>query len=283
MPVNNAFLDYLDNYDSDNQTQQKTSIPVQSKPVQDTQKVPIVQKQQYQPVQRPFVQKPVQQQTFARTMKPRTKIKVSIPQKPSHSQQHAIQQHDEENILNSFNELELQTKKQAAQNYQRNLQVQQRQKSEEEAQKIAERVHQIEQQKKYQQKQQIKQQAEQAKQEEIKKQFQQAVQTQVQQPVSVKEVVPQPPQPQFPHAPKTEEISDEEVSPIDLAQAAETCFLEEWFDIYQKGQKSKKRNEAARKIKAGRFRINRNHEVELLPDVVTAGLTANEILERQWI
>lgn len=283
MSVNNAFLDYLDNYDFDNQPQQKISIPIQSKPAQVPQQVPTVQKQQSQPVLQPSVQKPVQQQTFARTMKPRTKIKVSIPQQPSHSQQHVIQQHDEESILNSFNELEQQTKKQAVQNYQKNLQVQQRQKSEEEAKKIAERVRQIEQQKKYQQKQQVKQQAEQTKQEEIKKQFQQAAQAQAQQPIPVKEVVSQSPQPQFPSAPKTEEISDGEVSPIDLAQAAETCFLEEWFDIYQKGQKSKKRNEAARKIKAGRFRINRNHEVELLPDVVTAGLTANEILERQWI
>ena len=222
MPVNNAFLDYLDSYDSDNQLQQNTSAPTQVKPVQPLQQKPVVQSQ-HKPAIQTTVQKPVQQHTFSCSMKPRTKIKVSVPRKPSSPLQTVVQQHDEEDILNSFNELEQQTKQQAVQNYQKNLQAQQRKKNEEEAAKIAERVRQIEQHKKYQHQQQIKQHAEQVKQEEIKKQFQQAAQAQTQQPVPVKEVISQPQRPQFPSTPQTEEVSEGEVSPIDLAQAAEVC------------------------------------------------------------
>lgn len=86
-----------------------------------------------------------------------------------------------------------------------------------------------------------------------------------------------------------EETSDEGLdeetttSVTQLMKEAETFFEDEWLETYEKGQRSRKDNQISRKIKAGRFRINKNHQVEILPDKKTDGLTSDELLDERWL
>lgn len=72
-------------------------------------------------------------------------------------------------------------------------------------------------------------------------------------------------------------------SMLELLEQTETCYKDEWIEMFEKGQKSKKNNEVAKKIKNGRFRINSNHSVEILPDIRTDNKTSEELLSRKWI
>ena len=73
-----------------------------------------------------------------------------------------------------------------------------------------------------------------------------------------------------------------ERSPLELLEWAETSYADEWLETYEKGQKSKKNNEVAKKIKQGRFRINKEHQIEILPDKRTDGMSSKDLLEQRW-
>ena len=72
-------------------------------------------------------------------------------------------------------------------------------------------------------------------------------------------------------------------SMFDLLEQSETHYQDEWIEMYEKGQRSKKKNSVSEKIKAGKFRINADHSVEILPDLRTDNKTSEELLSEQWI
>lgn len=95
----------------------------------------------------------------------------------------------------------------------------------------------------------------------------------------VEEVVPDPTK-------SSEEVTvelDSGTSVTDLMQQAETFYPEDWLETYNKAQRSKKNNEGAQKMRAGRFRYNQDHQLEFLPDIRTDNKTVEELLQIKWI
>lgn len=76
---------------------------------------------------------------------------------------------------------------------------------------------------------------------------------------------------------------DKGASVTDLMQQAETHHHEKWLETYEKAQRSRKDNEQARKLKTGRFRYNKDGELEFLPDVRIDDKSADDLLEVKWI
>lgn len=76
---------------------------------------------------------------------------------------------------------------------------------------------------------------------------------------------------------------DKGASVTDLMQQAETHHHEKWLETYEKAQRSRKDNEQARKLRAGRFRYNKDGELEFLPDVRIDDKSADDLLEVKWI
>lgn len=72
-------------------------------------------------------------------------------------------------------------------------------------------------------------------------------------------------------------------SVAELIQQSETCYIDEWMAVYEKGLKSRKTNETAMKIKKGRFRIDSEHRIVILADKRTDGKSADQLLNEKWI
>lgn len=69
----------------------------------------------------------------------------------------------------------------------------------------------------------------------------------------------------------------------ELFAQSESFFKDDWIEMYEKAQRSRKNNEIADKIRRGRFRINREHQVEILPDMRTDDKSADDMLGSQWL
>ena len=86
------------------------------------------------------------------------------------------------------------------------------------------------------------------------------------------------------YAPVEVEIEEEKpASPMELLEWSETSYADEWLETYQKGLRSKKNNEVAQKIRQGRFRINKEHQIEILPDKRTDGMSSGDLLNQRWM
>ena len=82
-----------------------------------------------------------------------------------------------------------------------------------------------------------------------------------------------------------EEYQEPEPEPVDIGQLvkdSETFFQDEWIAMYEKALRSKKQNSVAEKMKRGRFRINEKHQVEILADMNTSNLSADDMLNMNW-
>ena len=79
-----------------------------------------------------------------------------------------------------------------------------------------------------------------------------------------------------------EEEEHKEVSIAELMEQAETSYQDEWIEMYESGIKSKKNNEIVSKMRSGRFRINSDHQVEILSDKNTYGKSADDLLNEHW-
>lgn len=82
-----------------------------------------------------------------------------------------------------------------------------------------------------------------------------------------------------------ESIEVEEEAPPDmmeLLRMSETSYPDEWIETYEKAQRSKKVNSVADKLRSGRFRINKEHQVEILADYKTNGKSSDNILSERW-
>ncbi len=80
-----------------------------------------------------------------------------------------------------------------------------------------------------------------------------------------------------------EHKDEEKPSVAELIQQSETCYIDEWMAVYEKGLKSRKTNETAMKIKKGRFRIDSEHRIVILADKRTDGKSADQLLNERWI
>lgn len=66
-----------------------------------------------------------------------------------------------------------------------------------------------------------------------------------------------------------------------LLKDTETYFPEEWLEYYESAKRSKKNTWQRRKILAGKFRINKDHKKEFLPEDDCSG-SAQHLLARKW-
>lgn len=84
----------------------------------------------------------------------------------------------------------------------------------------------------------------------------------------------------------TEDIIDVEEdnmpSVTELVKISETSYTDEWLEVYEKAQRSKKKSYTTDKLKSGRFRINSDHQVEILADKNTYGMSADDMLNDKW-
>lgn len=82
-----------------------------------------------------------------------------------------------------------------------------------------------------------------------------------------------------------EEYQEPEPEPVDIGQLvkdSETFFQDEWIAMYEKALRSKKQNSVAEKMRRGRFRINEKHQIEILADMNTSNLSADDMLNMNW-
>lgn len=89
---------------------------------------------------------------------------------------------------------------------------------------------------------------------------------------------------------KTEESREEESKrqrdnflKIIRETGTKTEHFRAWIDTYEKGLASKKNNKVVNKIKNGRFRIDKDGNLELLPDFKTETLSIKDIFKSNWI
>lgn len=75
---------------------------------------------------------------------------------------------------------------------------------------------------------------------------------------------------------------DDMPSVTELVKMSETSYTDEWLEVYEKAQNSKKKNYTTDKLKSGRFRINSDHQVEILADKNTYGMSADDMLNEKW-
>lgn len=75
---------------------------------------------------------------------------------------------------------------------------------------------------------------------------------------------------------------DDIPSVTELVKISETSYTDEWLEVYEKAQKSKKKSYTTDKLKSGRFRINSDHQVEILADKNTYGMSADDMLNDKW-
>ena len=59
-------------------------------------------------------------------------------------------------------------------------------------------------------------------------------------------------------------------------------FKEKWMALYQKAINSDKKTLINDKIRRGRFRINEEGKMEILPDFETKGKSSKQLLRESW-
>lgn len=75
---------------------------------------------------------------------------------------------------------------------------------------------------------------------------------------------------------------DDAPSVTELVKMSETSYTDEWLEVYEKAQNSKKKSYTTDKLRSGRFRINSDHQVEILADKNTYGMSADDMLNEKW-
>lgn len=75
---------------------------------------------------------------------------------------------------------------------------------------------------------------------------------------------------------------DDVPSVTELVKMSETSYTDEWLEVYEKAQNSKKKSYTTDKLRSGRFRINSDHQVEILADKNTYGMSADDMLNEKW-
>lgn len=79
-----------------------------------------------------------------------------------------------------------------------------------------------------------------------------------------------------------EEDSSKHTSIELLIKQSETHYPDEWIEVYEKAKRSRKDNYTTKKVRAGRFRINTQHQIEFLPDTRTDNLTSEQLINKHW-
>lgn len=75
---------------------------------------------------------------------------------------------------------------------------------------------------------------------------------------------------------------NEQLSVEEMIDRSETYFRDEWIEYYEKANRSKKNNIYQNKLKRGLFRINKDHQIEWLPEYNTKGKTSFDLLKEKW-
>lgn len=122
-----------------------------------------------------------------------------------------------------------------------------------------------------QQKQRMAQQAQQLQEQITEQPIQQNTQTPVQTSV---------PQNVVESTPDTQHVDK---TPQELMELTDTFYPDIWMKKYEQALKSKKRNHIRDKMVRGRFRIDKNQVVEILPEINTSKLSFEDMLEMKWI
>lgn len=79
------------------------------------------------------------------------------------------------------------------------------------------------------------------------------------------------------------QIEEDNVPSVtELVKMSETSYTDEWLEVYEKAQNSKKKSYTTDKLRSGRFRINSDHQVEILADKNTYGMSADDMLNEKW-
>ena len=79
------------------------------------------------------------------------------------------------------------------------------------------------------------------------------------------------------------QIEEDDVPSVtELVKMSETSYTDEWLEVYDKAQNSKKKSYTTDKLRSGRFRINSDHQVEILADKNTYGMSADDMLNEKW-
>lgn len=79
------------------------------------------------------------------------------------------------------------------------------------------------------------------------------------------------------------QIEEDDVPSVtELVKMSETSYTDEWLEVYEKAQNSKKKSYTTDKLRSGRFRINSDHQVEILADKNTYGMSADDVLNEKW-
>lgn len=79
------------------------------------------------------------------------------------------------------------------------------------------------------------------------------------------------------------QIEEDDVPSVtELVKMSETSYTDEWLEVYEKAQNSKKKSYTTDKLRSGRFRINSDHQVEILADKNTYGMSADDMLNEKW-
>lgn len=60
------------------------------------------------------------------------------------------------------------------------------------------------------------------------------------------------------------------------------CNLETWMEWLNKGKTSTKTSSIAKKIKSGKFQVNKDGQMEILPDIKFHGISAKNLLSFSW-
>lgn len=81
---------------------------------------------------------------------------------------------------------------------------------------------------------------------------------------------------------ESEEDSSKHTSIELLIKQSETHYPDEWIEVYEKAKRSRKDNYTTKKVRAGRFRINTQHQIEFLPDTRTDNLTSEQLINKHW-
>lgn len=75
---------------------------------------------------------------------------------------------------------------------------------------------------------------------------------------------------------------EEKPSMMELLELSETSYPDEWIETFERAQRSKKVNAVADKLRSGRFRINKEHQIEILADYKTNNKSSDDILSERW-
>lgn len=81
---------------------------------------------------------------------------------------------------------------------------------------------------------------------------------------------------------KKEYTNNDIIDEFFIKSETELKFKDKWIEIYNKAINSEKNTITVDKIKRGKFRINEQGKIEILPDHETYGKTSKILLKENW-